>query len=150
MKLSARAIRARLAREPRAVLATLRADGSAALVPIVFACVGDVIWSPVDGKPKRSAALARLDDIARDARVALLLDRYGDDWSRLWWLRVAGKARIARGALAHGEAALRAKYPQYGVTALHAGTPLLLRIEVVGTASWAASAAAVREAEEER
>ena len=152
MKLSARAIQVRLAREPRAVLATLRADGSAALVPIVFAHAGGAIWSPVDGKPKRSAALSRLDDVARDARVALLLDRYADDWSRLWWLRVAGTARIerARGALVHGEAALRAKYPQYGVTALHAGAPLLLRIDVERTASWAASSAAVREAEEER
>jgi PPOX class probable F420-dependent enzyme len=150
VELSERAIDARLAREPRAVLATLRADGSAALVPIVFARAGRVIWSPVDAKPKRSAALARLANVARDARVALLLDGYAADWSRLWWLRVEGRARSQRDDLAAGEAALRAKYPQYASLALHAAEPQLLRIEITRVASWAASPAAIAAAEEER
>jgi PPOX class probable F420-dependent enzyme len=152
VELSPHAIQARLDREPRAVLASLRADGRAALVPIVFARAGGALWSPVDGKPKRSAALARVANVERDARVAFLLDRYASDWSRLWWLRIEGRARVEResGALAAGEAALRAKYPQYAATPLHAGAPLLLRIEVERTESWAASAAAVCEAEEER
>jgi PPOX class probable F420-dependent enzyme len=149
VQLSARAIEARLAREPRAVLATLRADGSAALVPVVFARVRDVLWLPIDGKPKRGAQLARVANIARDARVALLLDHYAADWSRLWWLRVEGKARIEREALAAGEAALRAKYPQYARTPLHAGEPMLLRIEAVRVTSWAASGDAVAQAEGE-
>jgi len=149
VELSARAIEARLAHEPRAVLATLRADGSAALVPIVFARAEGVLWSPIDAKPKRSAALARLVNVARDARVALLLDGYAADWSRLWWLRVEGRARVAREALAAGEAALRAKYPQYPRVALHAGEPLLLRIEPTRISSWAASHAAVGAAEAE-
>jgi PPOX class probable F420-dependent enzyme len=149
VELSPRAIDLRLAREPRAVLATLRADGSAALVPIVFAREGSAIWSPVDGKPKRSAALARLAHVERDARVALLIDHYGADWLRLWWLRVEGAARIEREALAAGEAALRAKYLQYAWTPLHAGAPRLLRIEIARVTSWAASAEAVARAEGE-
>ncbi len=147
MELSARAITMRLAREPHAVLATLRADGSAALVPVVFARVGDVLWSPVDGKPKGSARVARVANLERDSRAALLLDAYGADWARLWWLRVEGRAQIERDALAEGEAALRAKYPQYATTPLHAGEPLLLRIEIERSASWAASAEAVLAAE---
>jgi PPOX class probable F420-dependent enzyme len=149
VELSARAIEARLAREPRAVLATLRADGSAALAPIVFAHAEGAIWSPVDGKPKRSAQLARVANLERDARAALLLECYGADWSLLWWLRVEGRARGVReaGALAAGEAALRAKYAQYATTPLYAGEPLLLRIEVARVTSWAASAQAVRLAE---
>jgi PPOX class probable F420-dependent enzyme len=150
VELTARAIDARLAREPRAVLATLRADGSAALVPIVFARAGALVWSPIDAKPKRSAALARLANVARDARVALLLDGYAADWSRLWWLRVEGAARSERSELAAGEAALRAKYPQYAATPLHAAEPQLLRIEIARVASWAASRAAIDAAEEER
>jgi len=150
VQLSARGIEARLAHTPRGVLATLRADGSAALVPVVFAHAEGVLWSPIDGKPKRGAALARAANVARDARVALLLDGWDADWARLWWLRIEGRARLARDGLAAGEAALRAKYPQYAATALHAGEPALLRIETLRTASWAASAAAVRDAEEER
>jgi PPOX class probable F420-dependent enzyme len=150
LELTPRAIEARLAREPRAVLATLRADGSAALVPIVFARAEGALWSPIDGKPKRGGALARIAHIERDARVALLFDSWSHDWERLWWLRVEGRAAVVRepSALAAGEAALRAKYPQYAATPLHAGAPLLLRIEPERTASWAASARAVRDAEE--
>ncbi len=150
MQLSARAIESRIAREPRGVLATLRADGSAALVPVVFARAAGALWSPLDGKPKRGAALARTQNVARDARVALLLDGWSADWARLWWLRAEGLARLVRGDLAAGEAALRAKYPQYATTPLHAGEPALLRIEILRTTSWAATAAAVRDAEEER
>ena len=151
MELSARAIEARLDRVPRAVLATLREDGSAALVPIVFARAAGALWSPVDGKPKRGAALARLANALRDPRVALLLDGYASDWSRLWWLRVEGRARAERSALAEGEAALRAKYPQYAATPLYAAgaAPALLRIEIERVASWAASDAAVAAAEGE-
>ena len=152
MELSSRAIEARLDREPRGVLATLRADGSAALVPIVFARAAGALWSPIDGKPKRGPALARLANVARDARVALLIDRYATDWSQLWWLRIEGRAQVVHDAdaLAAGEAALKTKYAQYAATPLHAGKPLLLRIEIARVASWAASAAALREAEEEQ
>jgi len=150
MELSARAIEARLAYEARAVLATLRRDGSAALVPIVFARADGALWSPIDGKPKRSAALARAANIAREPRVALLFDSYGADWSLLWWLRIEGRARIERRELSSGEAALRAKYVQYAGVPLHAGEPRLLRIEIVRIASWAAGSAAIAAAEEER
>ena len=150
MELSARAVEARLAHEARAVLATLRADGSPALVPIVFARAGEEIWSPIDGKPKRSTALARTRHIAREPRVALLLDAYDADWAQLWWLRIEGHARIEQSELARGEAALRAKYPQYARVPMHAGEPQLLRIEIARIASWAAGSAAVLAAEEER
>ncbi|MBM4383029.1 MAG: pyridoxamine 5'-phosphate oxidase family protein [Deltaproteobacteria bacterium] len=150
MELSPRAIELRLAREPRAVLATLRADGSAALVPIVFAWVSGALWSPIDGKPKRGAALARVANLARDSRVSVLLDAYAEDWSRLWWLRVEGVARATSASIAPAEAALRAKYSQYAATPLHVGAAQLLRIEPARVASWAASAEAVRAAEEDR
>jgi PPOX class probable F420-dependent enzyme len=104
---------------PVACLATRGAE-SPHQVPIVFARAGGLIWSPIDGKPKRGAALARLAHVRADPRVSLLLDHYADDWQRLWWVRVEGRARVVRAAyrergseLAAAGAALRAKYPQY-------------------------------------
>jgi PPOX class probable F420-dependent enzyme len=108
--------RARLAQAPVARLATLRPDGTPRLVPFTFALVGDVICSAVDGvKPKTSTRLARLDDVRRDPRVALVADHYDADWSTLWWVRVDGVAEIHEaGALrADALAALVAKYPLY-------------------------------------
>jgi PPOX class probable F420-dependent enzyme, Rv0121 family len=111
--------RARLAAAPVARLATLRADGTPRLVPITFALVDGLVCSAVDEvKPKRSTRLARLDDVRRDPRVALIADHYADDWSALWWVRVDGTAQVhADGDLRdRALAALAAKYPPYATT----------------------------------
>jgi PPOX class probable F420-dependent enzyme len=124
-----------LERWPVARLATVAADGRPRLVPVVFARHAGALWSPVDGKPKRRAALARVADIERDPRVALLLDHYDPDWRRLWWIRVDGRAALC-GAVDAVEAGLRAKYPQYREVPLYAGEPRLIRIEPEASTSW--------------
>lgn len=92
-------------------LATASADGVPHLVPMVFALAGDVIYSAVDGKPKRSRALRRLANIAANPRVSVLADHYDEDWSRLWWVRADGVASVRDESA--GLAALVARYPQY-------------------------------------
>lgn len=123
---------------PVARLATIAADGRAHLVPIVFARAHGALWSPIDGKPKSAAKLARVRDVERDARVSMLLDHYDDDWKQLWWIRVEGRASLVAGD-AGAEAALRAKYPQYATTPLYRAEPLLLRIAVETMSSWTAT-----------
>jgi PPOX class probable F420-dependent enzyme len=48
--------------------------------------------------------------------VAVLVDRYEEDWSRLWWVRIRGSARVVEeGAdLERAAAAVAEKYAQYG------------------------------------
>lgn len=75
-------------------LATVDGSGQPHLVPMVFALDGDRIVSAVDHKPKRTTALRRLDNVAANPRVSLLVDHYDDDWSQLWWVRADGTARI--------------------------------------------------------
>jgi len=123
---------------PVARLATLANDGRPHLVPIVFARVGGALWSPIDGKPKSPGVLARVRNILRDPRVALLLDHYDVDWQQLWWIRVDGRAALC-GVEANAEAALRAKYPQYRDVPLFAGEPLLLRIDPERVLTWTSS-----------
>jgi PPOX class probable F420-dependent enzyme len=96
-------------------LATLDPDGRPHLVPIVFALAGDTLYSAVDAKPKRSRMLRRIENARVRPDVAVLLDRYDEDWGRLWWVRLRGKARVLDG----GDEAVRAlellvdKYEQY-------------------------------------
>jgi PPOX class probable F420-dependent enzyme len=97
---------------PVARLATVDPSGAPHLVPIVFAVTGDVIHSAVDAKPKRTRHLRRLANIAANPRVSVLADHYEDDWSRLWWVRADGVARVLDDSPA-GLAALVARYPQY-------------------------------------
>jgi PPOX class probable F420-dependent enzyme len=57
-----------------------------------FVLVGVMIYSAVDAKPKRSARLQRLANVASEPRCSLLVDHYEDDWSKLWWVRADGEA----------------------------------------------------------
>jgi PPOX class probable F420-dependent enzyme len=86
--------RQRFAAERVARLATADADGRPHLVPMVFAVSGETIYSAVDAKPKRTSALRRLANIAANPRVAVLVDRYDEDWSTLWWVRADGLGRV--------------------------------------------------------
>ena len=115
MRLDPAEARALFASAPVARLATVRPDGSPHIVPVCFAFSGETIYTAIDHKPKTTAALARLRHIAAEPRVALLADRYEDDWSRLWWVRVDGHASIAGSAheRAAASAALAGAYPQY-------------------------------------
>ncbi len=139
-----------LERWPVATLATISEDGQPHAVPIVFARVGDALWSPIDGKPKRGSELARIRHIRRDPRVSLLFSHYDEDWTLLWWLRVDGEAQIRSAPPDHAGAeetaalaALRRKYPQYARVPVLGPEALLLRIGVTAQRSWCASEAAV-------
>jgi PPOX class probable F420-dependent enzyme len=96
-------------------LATVAADGRPHLVPITFAVEGVLIYTAVDHKPKASRELRRLRNIAQNPRVALLADEYGEDWEKLWWVRVDGRAEVVTDAAAmrHPIDELVARYPQY-------------------------------------
>lgn len=129
--LAARVVAAQVGR-----LATIRPDGSPRLVPITFAVVDGLICSAVDTvKPKKSTRLARLDDVQRDPRVALLVDRYAENWAQLWWVRVEGTAAVLDEHPA-AVAALSTKYEPYDETIL---TGPFLVITPLHWTGWSAS-----------
>lgn len=86
--------RARFTAARHAYLATTDGHGKPHLVPVTFAVDGDTALIAIDHKPKRSTDLKRLRNIEANARVSLLVDEYDDDWSRLWWVRTDGIARV--------------------------------------------------------
>ena len=106
-------VRERFATARVARLATVSGVGSPHIVPITFVLVGSVIISSVDAKPKSTTSLRRLDNIAANAFVSVLVDEYDDDWTRLWWARADGWARILPAEDVPEFGALVARYPQY-------------------------------------
>lgn len=108
-------LRRRFASSAVARLATVRTDGAPHVVPIVFAVVGDLVYTSVDDKPKRTRTLQRLANLRHEPRCALLVDHYADDWSRLWWVRADGVARVfdVPSASHPGLVALRERHGQY-------------------------------------
>jgi PPOX class probable F420-dependent enzyme len=105
----------RLTKARVARLATIDPDGRPHLVPIVFALDGQTLYSAVDRKPKRSRTLRRIENARVRPDVTILVDHYDENWSRLWWIRVRGRARVLDEGDERGRALalLREKYPQY-------------------------------------
>jgi PPOX class probable F420-dependent enzyme len=137
----------------RAVLATLRPDGRARLVPICFALGANdaparppVLYTPLDAKPKRATdlrALARVRDITVRPTVTLLFDRWSEDWSELAWVRVDGDAALLEPGGSHlaehrdAVARLRARYAQYASHPLERAP--LIRITLGPIREWRAT-----------
>jgi PPOX class probable F420-dependent enzyme len=97
-------------------LATVGAGGAVGLVPICFVVVNGWVGSAVDHKPKRTDRLRRLADIETTGAATVLVDHYEEDWSRLWWVRIRGRAVVHRDRDEEARAvldALSAKYVHY-------------------------------------
>jgi PPOX class probable F420-dependent enzyme len=105
--------RRRFAAARVARLATADAVAQPHIVPVTFVVDGDFVYSAIDHKPKRTTALKRLANIEANSRVALLADEYDDDWSRLWWVRADGSARVLEPGAAPAVELLCDRYEQY-------------------------------------
>ncbi|HET6771337.1 MAG TPA: TIGR03668 family PPOX class F420-dependent oxidoreductase [Actinomycetota bacterium] len=98
-----------------AYLATIDSEERPHLIPVCFALDEETLYSAVDRKPKTSPRLRRLDNIRQHPTVAVLVDNYEEDWSRLWWVRLRGEARVIEEGPERDRALglLRDKYAQY-------------------------------------
>jgi PPOX class probable F420-dependent enzyme len=131
-------------------LATVDAAGAPAVVPICFAVVegeGEAaIVSALDEKPKRVPVerLRRVRHIRENPEVALVVDDYVEDWRRLAFVQVRGRARLVEpgeAGFAAAIATLRSKYPQYQRMAVDERP--LIRIEGLTATSWRGSGSEV-------
>ena len=98
-------------------LATSDAEGAPHVIPVCFTTDGRFIYSVLDQKPKRAALtrLRRIRNIQANPQVTLLIDHYEEDWNRLWYMMVAGRAELLLegGERVSAITILREKYPQY-------------------------------------
>ncbi len=111
-------------------LATVGHDGRPHIVPITFALDDQTIYFAIDFKPKKTADLQRLRNIEANPSVSVLVDHYQDDWTKLWWVRADGTARIVidGGVFEKGIALLTHRYAQYR-SARPAGPVVSIAIE---------------------
>ena len=121
-------------------LATVDAAGRPHGVPICYALVGDTVYFTIDEKPKRTRELKRLTNLRAHPIAALVVDHYDDDWSRLGWVMLRGRAEILASGPEHdrAQARLRARYPQLVAMRIDALPVIAVRIDHV--ASWGRTA----------
>jgi PPOX class probable F420-dependent enzyme len=135
-------LRRRIARARVGHLAT--SDGlTPSVVPVCFVLIGDTLYQAIDGKPKSRAPgqLRRVKNVRANPRAALLIDHYVEDWRRLWYVLLRGRARIVDRGPEQKRAivALRKKYPQYRSTVPLAADALVIAIDVRRLQDWRAS-----------
>jgi len=99
-------------------LATASAEGSPHVIPVCYAFDGQRFYTPLDEKPKRVTGnqLRRVRNIEARHEASLVIDQYDDDWTRLGYVLIRGRADLlAPDEVAHAQALrlLRERYVQY-------------------------------------
>lgn len=123
-------------------IATSDARNAPHVVPVCYARLQDRLYWVVDGKPKRNPlGLKRLRNIGENPRVAIVVDRYDDDWSQLAWVLMRGRAEIVAQTdeYAEGLIGLRSRYSQYRTMTLEMETHPMVRIDVEQVKAWSSS-----------
>lgn len=108
------------------------------VVPICFVFDGRDLYSAIDEKPKQASPLSlkRVKNIRANPRVAVVVDRYEEDWQRLAYVLITGKARVMLRGAKYKKAIvlLRKKYPQYRKMVIHERP--IIRITPAHWKSW--------------
>ncbi|MCA1730795.1 MAG: TIGR03668 family PPOX class F420-dependent oxidoreductase [Actinobacteria bacterium] len=130
-----------LVRRRVARLATADGGGKPHAIPVCFAFDGRLIHIALDEKPKDVPVtrLKRIRNITENPNVALITDRYSEDWNLLAFVMVRGRAGLVEpGTEEHAAAVrlLRGKYHQYEEMAIEENPVISISPERV--ASWGA------------
>ncbi len=112
-------------------LATADSGGQPLVIPICFVFDGKEFFSPIDEKPKRLSPqrLKRVRNIEENSQVSLVIDRYDENWRKLAYVLVSGRARILLTGQKHRRAVnlLRRKYRQYRSMAIDQRPIIVIR-----------------------
>jgi PPOX class probable F420-dependent enzyme len=122
-----------LAQRRIAHLATADRRAVPHVVPVCFVVSEGTLYFTIDEKPKRhpAAALKRLRNIAENPAVAVVVDRYAEDWNLLGWVMLHGHADVLTDGTEHHEAQalLRSRYPQLEAMQISQHPVVAVRIE---------------------
>ena len=111
-------------------MATVDPGGMPHIVPVCFVYYSGMIFTPIDKKPKSGPvySLKRLKNISSNPSVSFLIDKYYEDWQRLFFLKISGVASIIESGDEHNDALMRLceKYTQYtDMDLLNLGLPVI-------------------------
>ena len=114
-------------------LATADGAGHPHVIPICFVVDHYTVYFTIDEKPNRKSTvpLKRMSNMQENPFVALVVDRYDEDWSRLGWVMLQGRAEIMTRGEEHdlAQAGLRVRYPQLENMRIESLPVVAIRIE---------------------
>ena len=130
-----------LVRQRVARLATSDGTGRPHAIPVCYACARASVYIALDEKPKDVPVtrLKRVRNILENPDVALIADRYTEEWNLLAFVMVHGRAELLDPGTEEHTAAvrlLRGKYHQYEAMRIEENPVIAIRPE--RAASWGA------------
>jgi PPOX class probable F420-dependent enzyme len=118
-------------------LATADAGGAPYLTPVCYGLEGGTLYITIDEKPKRRGVpLKRVRNILENPNAAFIVDRYDEDWTRLGWVMLRGRADILDDGVEHdrAQALIVARYAQ--LRAMTIGDLPVIALRIAHIASW--------------
>ena len=98
-------------------MSTVDQDGMPHIVPVCYVFSSGLIYTPIDKKPKSASVntLMRIKNIRSNKSVSFLIDKYYEDWQRLYFLKISGVAAVIASGEDYEKALMRLcdKYSQY-------------------------------------
>lgn len=96
-------------------LATADAEGQPSVVPICFVHQRSQLFSLIDNKPKQTEGrrLKRVSNLLVNPQASVVIDRWDEDWGRIGWVLLRGRAEILEACPGRVLQLFREKYPQY-------------------------------------
>ncbi len=118
--------------------ATAEHGGQPHVVPICYAVYDNSVYFTIDEKPKqlRDKPLKRIRNLQINPHVALVVDRYEEDWTQLGWVMVQGEAALLDDGEEHTKAQrlLKARYPQ--LHGMQIGDLPVIAVRITRVVSW--------------
>jgi len=119
-------------------LATADRRAAPQVVPVCFGLEGDSLYITIDRKPKREDGrpLKRVRNILDNPQAAIVFDHYDEDWRRLAWVMLHGRAEILTEGVEHdrAQALLCARYKQ--LQAMRIEELPVIAIRIARVVSW--------------
>lgn len=117
-------------------LATADAEGQPSVVPICFVHRRSQLFSLIDKKSKYTEGhrLKRVRNLLVNPQASVVIDRWDEDWSRIGWVLLRGRAEILESCPGRVLQLFREKYPQYREMSLD-GQPTI-RLDITSYRAW--------------
>jgi PPOX class probable F420-dependent enzyme len=116
-------------------LATTDSRAIPHVLPVCFTISEGTLYFTIDEKPKRVAgqALKRVRNIEQNPMVAIVVDRYDEDWALLGWVMLRGRAEILLAGPEHdcAQELLRSRYRQLAAMQIAEHPVIAVRLERV-------------------
>lgn len=121
-------------------MATVDNNGMPHLVPICFVYTSGLLYTPIDKKPKTTSvnSLKRIQNINSNPNTSFLIDKYYEDWDRLYFLKISATSSLIDSGDEYENAlmSLCEKYPQYqDMDLLNLGLPVI-KLTPLKIVSW--------------